>query len=255
VSKRLTYSVTFVVTILSGIAAAIAIYTAIVEQVVTQAVAITILIIAYAICLVVLASVYSRYRRTFAFSRISEELHSLVHHTRNCLVDLRKCNDKKGELNTIGQGIDDVLNCASRIFRTLTGVKCIASLMLRDDKDNKFRTTAYSTNVSLNRKTNHDTVGLGIDQGTIGIAARTKKVAMWDSSTNDAFTANRSPAYEYYRSGITIPFLIDGKVAGFVNIDTCANNVFSKDHREIAAMIGDAMDIITELGENWRKYP
>lgn len=197
-----------------------------------------------------LIAMHRKYRKVKRFKEIDEEIHRLTHRMRDYLTEIQASLDKNEAMQVIGNATKSVLTTASNIFTTLTGEKCVASLMLPDKTTGKLQTFQYSFDVDPQREGNRSD-GLDKDQGVAGLAFNSGDVVVWNNH-DPQFIKIRKNYEECYLSGICIPFKAGYSYAGILNIDCISCGVFNKDdHKQIGAALADALGIITEVLSMW----
>jgi hypothetical protein len=196
-----------------------------------------------------LTDVHRKYRLYKPYKKIEKQLRNLSHHTLEYVIRLRQAPDF--ECDMLGAiATKNILTDASNMFTVLTNVQCTASLMLpvhpegaKLGNERMLQTVQYCHNVCAERERSTG-CGIAIGKGAPGHAFASGEVVTW-RDTDPNFHSLRLDHKKYYRSGMCIPLKSGFEYIGLVNIDCCAENVFSeKMHRTLGALVGDSISYV-----------
>lgn len=187
-------------------------------------------------------------RRLTDLYRALEHLHDLVHYVRDEL----SLSATHGRLtrNKLLAIIRKVLQGLELCFKRVTGHDCYASIMLPvGGKNPRNIKTAIRSTTENTERTRQDTE-LVIGSGLAGKAfhLESQSSVSPDFTSDSSFLAVRKDYAEFYRSGISTPFRVNGKVYGVVNLDCSVTNVFEDRHRFIVQAVADLIGLLFQLG-------
>lgn len=182
-------------------------------------------------------------------------LHDAIHRVRDELQSetVEKC--AKGDVNfndRAPQLIRDVLLKLEVCFLNVTKTQCCASIMFPNDfeKPETLQTVLRTGTEPQARRTSEPT-RLLINQGMAGLAFKTGQSQFsnnyYAQESGNLFFDVRGNSNEFYKSGISAPFRVNGAVYGVLNIDCMETDVFHKKHKFAVKCIADLIGLIYQI--------
>jgi hypothetical protein len=187
-----------------------------------------------------------KYGRQYAY------FHEIIHQVRDALhiVNLQEVIRDKKKISEIRAKIAKIaLNEVSSVFSKLVGNECTASIMLRNPKNPDLLVTKiWSDNVTSERRDEKNRTELPIGRGLAGKAFQTG-VVQWSNDFEKCvdFIGMREKWQEFYLSGFSTPFRMNGEVMGVFNVDCLVTDLFCEEMRFIAQMGGDLIALSYQL--------
>ncbi len=185
-------------------------------------------------------------------------LHEIIHQTRNALhtSSLENATNGLAKLEIPGKIIGEVLDRIASIFSDMLSIECTTSIMLPDKENVDTLVTNIRSSIHvLSSRVESNPTKLLKGQGMAG-KCFVDGLSRWSndfeqSSSQGKFFPVRENWDNFYKSGMSSPFKVNGKISGVFNLDCKEKNRFEHPDKLIFLVQfgGDTVALATQISE------